>query len=56
MLQLLIYCINRTLDKSVYQKINFLISRPKHMLWILKRNVSMRHFFSVPKIYDKTDG
>ena len=24
---------------------NFLISQPKHMLWVLKRTVSMRRFF-----------
>ena len=39
------YKIVRTLVKSVYQKINFLISQPKHMLWVLKRTVSMRRFF-----------
>ena len=27
--------------KSAYQKINFLIFQPKHMLWMLKRTVSM---------------
>ena len=32
-------------DQSVYWKINFLISQPKHMLWVLKRTVSMRRFF-----------
>ena len=37
--------INRPLVKSVYQKINFLISHPKHMLWVLKRTVSLRRFF-----------
>ena len=35
----------RPLDKSVYRKNNFLISQPKHMLWVLKRTVSMRRFF-----------
>ena len=35
----------RTLVKSVYQKTNFLISQHKHMLWVLKRTVSMRRFF-----------
>ena len=39
----------RTLVKSAYQKNNFLISQPKHMLWVLKRAVSMR-------TYVKTDG
>ena len=32
----------RTFVKRAYQKTNFLISQPKHMLWILKRTVSMR--------------
>ena len=31
--------------KSAYKKNNFLISQPKHMLWVLKRTVSMRRFF-----------
>ena len=31
--------------KSACQKNNFLISQPKHMLWVLKRIVSMRRFF-----------
>ena len=35
---------------------NFLISQPKHMLWVLKRTVSMRLFFLEPKTYAKTDG
>ena len=35
----------RALVKSAYQKINFLISQPKHMLWVLKRTISMRRFF-----------
>ena len=45
-------CINpdlknwfRTPDKSVYCKTIFFISHPKHMLWVLKRTVSMRRFF-----------
>ena len=29
----------RTLVKSAYQKNNFLISQPKHMLWVLKTYV-----------------
>ena len=41
---------------SVYQKINFLIYQPKHMLWVLKRTVSMRRFFSAPKLYVKAYG
>ena len=35
----------RPYDKSAELEINFLISRPKHMLWVLKRTVSMRRFF-----------
>ena len=39
-------CINPSpLVKSVYQKIIFLISQQKHMLWVLKRTLSMRRFF-----------
>ena len=32
-------------DKSVYWKFIFSISHLKHMLWVLKRTVSMRQFF-----------
>ena len=32
-------------DKSVLLKIIFLISQPKHMLWVLKRTVSLSQFF-----------
>ena len=46
----------RPLVKSAYQKINFLISQPKHMLWVLKRTVSMRQFFWAPITYVQTDG
>ena len=46
----------RSLVKSAYQKINFLISQPNHMLWALKTTVPMRWFFWAPKIYVKTDG
>ena len=38
-------CCSRPPDKSVKQKIIFLISQPKHMLWVLKRTISMRRFF-----------
>ena len=38
-------------DKSVYWKIIFFISYQKHMLWVLKRNVSMRWFFRAPKTH-----
>ena len=34
----------------------FLISQPKHMLWVLKRTVSMRRFFCEPKTNVKTYG
>ena len=36
---------SRPPDKSVYCKIIFFISHQKHMLWVLKRTVSMRRFF-----------
>ena len=36
---------HRPPDKSVYWKSFFFISDPKHMLWVLKRTVSMRWFF-----------
>ena len=36
-----LYNLIRPLVKSAYQKINFLISKPKHMLWGLKRTVSL---------------
>ena len=32
-------------DKSVYWTTIFFIFHPKHMLWVLKRTVSMRHMF-----------
>ena len=49
--------INSPLVKSVYQKKHFFfISEPKHMLWVLKRTVSMRRFFWAPKTYVKIDG
>ena len=35
----------RPLVKSAYQNNNLLISPPKHMLWVLKRTISMRRFF-----------
>ena len=44
------------LVKSAYRKNNFLISQPTHVLWVLKRTVSMRRFFGAPKTYVKTDG
>ena len=32
-------------DKSTYLKINFLISQPKHMFWVLKITVSVKRLF-----------
>ena len=44
-------------DKTMHnQKLNSLISRPKHMLWVLKRTVSLRRFFSASKTNVLTDG
>ena len=48
--------IIRPLGKNDKLKITFLISQPKHMLWVLKRTVSMRRFFRAPKTNAKTDG
>ena len=39
-----------------HMKIIFLISQLKHMLWVLKRTVSMRRFFREPKTHVKMDG
>ena len=36
--------VYRPPDKSAYVKIIFLISQPKHMLWVLKRTGSLRRF------------
>ena len=36
-------------DKSAYWKPISFISHPKHMLWVLKRTISMRQFFGHPK-------
>ena len=66
MIKIIIYCgymafrrleINSTRpqDKSVLLKIPFLISQPKHVLWVLKRAVSMRRFFLAPKTHVLTD-
>ena len=38
-------CFCRPPDKSAHWKIIFFISHPKHMLWVLKRTVSMKPFF-----------
>ena len=40
-------------DKSVYWKIIFFISHPKHMFWIPKRTVLMRQFFLAPKTHER---
>ena len=40
---------------SMYQKIIFHISQPKHMLWVLKRTVSTRQFFWAPESHVKID-
>ena len=39
------YVYIRPSVKSAYQKNNVLISQTKHMLWVLKKTVSMRRFF-----------
>ena len=36
--------MSRSLDKSAYEN-NFLISQPKHMLWVLKGTVLRGRFF-----------
>ena len=50
------YNVDLSLVKSAQQKNNFLISQPKHMLWVLKKTVSMRRFFWAPKTYAKNYG
>ena len=37
--------IKQALSQESVPKKYFLISQPKHMLWVLKRTVSMRRFF-----------
>ena len=41
---------------GIYQKKNFLIFQPKHILWVLKRTVSVKRFFWAPKTYAKIMG
>ena len=41
----LVSTVFRPLDKSTYLKDIFVNSQPKHMLWVLKRTVSMRLLF-----------
>ena len=44
-------------NKSVFENKNVnLIFQQKHMLWVLKRTVSMRHFFWAPTLYASFDG
>ena len=43
------YQENQAPDKSVYWSSIFFIYHPKHMLWVLKRTVSIRRFFEHPK-------
>ena len=38
-------CSNWPYDQASRSKTNFLISQPKHMLWVLKRTVPMRQIF-----------
>ena len=38
-------CGIRPLDRNVYLDVKFFISQTKHMLWVLKRTVSMGRFF-----------
>ena len=40
-------CI-RALAMIAYQVINYIISQPKHSLWVLKRIITMRRFFWTP--------
>ena len=42
-----VFTFYRPLDlyKSVLSKAKFLISQPKHVLWVLERTISMRRFF-----------
>ena len=43
-------------DKSAYSKTISFISHPKHILWELKRTVSMRPFFWTPRTDVQIDG
>ena len=47
---------DRPPDKSAYWKIIFFISHAKHMLWVLKRTISMRRLFRVPKTHVRIIG
>ena len=39
----------------MYLKINFLISQLKHMLWVLKRTISMRLFYYQNQMFKLMD-
>ena len=47
--------VSRPLDKSNCWKNNFLIFQLKHLLWVLKRTVSVRRFFWVPITHIRID-
>ena len=49
----LVDTFSQALVESAYQKINFIISRTQHMLWALKRTVSMRHLKHMLKLMSK---
>ena len=42
--------------KECVTEMYFLISQAKHMLWVLKRTVSVKRFFLAPKNNVKRDG
>ena len=44
----------RRTDESDFSEKNFLISNPKHMLWMLKRTVSMK-IFTITVVSTKSD-
>ena len=46
----------RPLVKSAFLKINFPISQPKHMLWVLKKNCLNEMVLLAPKTYVQPDG
>ena len=48
--------LNRPLVKSAKYKINFPISHPKHMLWVLKRTVSNETVLLSTNKHVKPDG
>ena len=46
---ILVLHVCRHLVKSAQQEINFLISQPKHMLWVLKRTIWLKGYFGHPQ-------